>query len=36
MGAKITLTGRPTGPIVETSQYFRWEMEEGGSPAPPK
>ncbi len=36
MGAKITLTGRPTGPIVETSQYFRFEMEEGGSPAPPK
>ena len=36
MAAKITLTGRPTGPIVETSQYFRFEMEEGGSPAPPK
>ena len=36
MGAKIILTGRPTGPIVETSQYFRFEMEEGGSPAPPK
>jgi hypothetical protein len=36
MAAKITLTGRPIGPIVETSQYFRFEMEEGGSPAPPK
>ena len=36
MAAKITLTGRPTGPIVETAQYFRFEMEEGGSPAPPK
>lgn len=36
MGAKITLTGRPTGPIVTTPQYFRFEMEEGGSPAPPK
>lgn len=36
MGAKITLTGLPTGPIVTTPQYFRFEMEEGGSPAPPK
>ena len=33
MGAKITLTGRPTGPIVTTPDYFRFEMEEGGSPA---
>ena len=32
MAAKITLTG----PIVETAQYFRWEMEQGGSPVPPK
>lgn len=36
MAAKITLTGRPAGPIVETAQYFRFEMTEGGSPAPPK
>ena len=36
MAAKITLTGRPTGPIVTTPHYFRFEMKEGGSPAPPK
>ncbi len=36
MAAKITLTGMPTGDIVATAHYFRFEMEEGGSPAPPK
>lgn len=35
MGAPITRTGRPTGPIVETSPDLRFAMEEGGAPAPP-
>ncbi|PSR31026.1 MAG: hypothetical protein C7B43_04035 [Sulfobacillus benefaciens] len=36
MSAKITLTGYPTGPIEAFSDYFRFDMEEGGSAAPPK
>ncbi len=36
MAAKITITGMPVGNIVKTAEYFRFEMEEGGSPAPPK
>ena len=36
MSAKITLTGYPAGPIELFSDYFRFDMEEGGSGAPPE
>ncbi|WP_018395794.1 hypothetical protein [Bacillus sp. 37MA] len=36
MPHKITLTGKPVSPLREKGAYYTFDMEESGSPGPPK
>lgn len=36
MPHKVTLTGKPVSPLREKGAYYTFDMEESGSPGPPK